>query len=262
MYTKAGLDKEGARLINQRIGEFGPRFLSILEELSVPNTYAYSKEYDGPKPIDVQIKALAQNLNLDPTQALEYAKNLPDMKSFVPEDARKWTGWFAIPSETDPRKNLHAIKHTYEKIAASRNFNPCVELTSDCYRMNARTAQALKHISKYQPGDILIIAAQLGMQHRGLSDSWARKAYAENEFGLDPLAVGSIVLNHPNRLVRSEELGMICSGADFDDSNDGDARFDHAPVIYFDNDRVEFAVADCTDAFSYFGSVSAFAPNL
>ncbi|MFA5023107.1 MAG: hypothetical protein WC537_02480, partial [Candidatus Paceibacterota bacterium] len=62
------------------------------------STYEYPPEYTGPKPIEEQIMAIAKLFGLDPAQALEYAKNLPDLATFVPEKALPYVGWFAVPS--------------------------------------------------------------------------------------------------------------------------------------------------------------------
>src|SRR3989344_1844278 len=96
--------------------------------------YTYPKEYKGPKPIADQIKAIAKIFDLDPSQALEFAKNLPALESFVPADALKRTGWFAIssvdalakkhfPEVKGPgEKYCQAVQLVHAKIAVSRSF--------------------------------------------------------------------------------------------------------------------------------------------
>ena len=64
----------------------------------VASSYTYPPEYKGPRPIIGQVMAIAAIFDLDPSHALEFARNLPALEQFVPADALKWTGWFAIPS--------------------------------------------------------------------------------------------------------------------------------------------------------------------
>lgn len=272
VYNKSKLDDARAQRLNERGGELQDGIAKLIAELSVSDqyaneevrsNYAYPKEYKGPKPIADQIKALAKILDLDPSQALEFAKNLPAL----PDGAE---GWFAIPSVdalakkhfpevTDPtQKYCQAVQLVHAKIAASRSFYNYREgqITPAQLRVHARTAHALDLIAETQKGDILIVAAQLGMRHRGKSVRRAREVFVANEFGLGSLAVGSIVLTHPERLVRWEELDMDCSGDEFSPEADGD--FSRSPYFGFIVGKVEFGTYFVGYPIDYFGSVSGF----
>ncbi|MBP6855428.1 MAG: hypothetical protein KBC26_00375 [Candidatus Pacebacteria bacterium] len=272
VYNKSKLDDARAQRLNERGGELQDGIAKLIAELSVSNQYAneevrsnyvYPKEYKGPKPIADQIKALAKILDLDPSQALEFAKNLPAL----PDGAE---GWFAIPSVdalaakhfpevTDPAEMYcQAVQLVHAKIAASRSFYNYREgqITPAQLRVHARTAHALDLIAETQKGDILIVAAQLGMRHRGKSVRRAREVFVANEFGLGSLAVGSIVLTHPERLVRWEELDMDCSGDEFSPEADGD--FSGSPGFGFDGGGVEFGACFVGHPDGCFGSVSGF----
>ncbi len=273
VYNKSKLDDTRAQRLNERGGELQEGIAKLIAELSVSNQYAneevrsnyvYPKEYKGPKLIADQIKALAKILDLDSSQALEFAKNLPAL----PDGAE---GWFAVPSVdaiatkhfpevTDPAdKYCRAVQLVHTKIAESRSFYNYRDdqITPSQLRVSARTAHALDLVAEKQPGDILIIAAQLGMRHRGRSVRRAREVFVQNEFGLTSLAVGSIVLVHPERLVRWEELDMDCSGDEFDDPDDDD-RFSHAPLFGFSGGRAEFDANWFADTDGRCGSVSGF----
>jgi len=123
-------------------------------------------------------------------------------------------------------------------------------------RVHARTAHALDLIAETQKGDILIVAAQLGMRHRGKSVRRAREVFVANEFGLGSLAVGSIVLTHPERLVRWKELDMDCSGDEF--SPEADGGFFVSPYFDFDGGEVRFDTDFVGSPGGDFGSVSGF----
>jgi ribosomal protein S16 len=272
VYNKSKLDEARAQRLNERGGELQDGIAKLIAELSVSNQYAneevrssytYPKEYKGPKPIADQIKALAKIFDLDPSHAIEFAKNLPTL----PEGAE---GWFAIPSVdalakkhfpevTDPvQKYCQAVQLVHAKIAASRSFYNYREgqITPAQLRVHARTAHALDLIAETQKGDILIVAAQLGMRHRGKSVRRAREVFVANEFGLGSLVVGSIVLTHPERLVRWEELDMDCSGDEFSPEADGD--FSRSPDFFFLDGVVEFGTRFVDRPRAHFGSVSGF----
>lgn len=272
VYNKSKLDDARAQRLNERGGELQDGIAKLIAELSMSDQYAneevrsnytYPKEYKGPKPINDQILAIAKIFGLDPSQALEFAKNLPAL----PEGAE---GWFAIPSVdalakkhfpkvTDPtQKYCQAVQLVHTKIAASRSFYNYREgqITPAQLRVHARTAHALDLIAETQKGDILIVAAQLGMRHRGKSVRRAREVFVANEFGLGSLAVGSIVLTHPERLVRWEELDMDCSGDEFSPGADGD--FSESPCFLFSGGEVVFGTRFVDRPDGSFGSVSGF----
>lgn len=272
-YNKAKLDCERSQRLNERGGEFQDGIMRLIIELTTPNqfaneevrsNYVYPKEHKGPKPIKEQIEALAKILDLDPASALNYAKSLGEL----PDGAE---GWFAVPSVdalaakhfgevTDPaEKYCRAVQLIHAKIANSRDFRNYREgeITPTQLELNARTAKALEQIAETQKGDILIIATQLGMRHRGRSVRRAREVFVANEFGFGSLAIGSIVLVHPERLVRWEELDMDCAGDDFTVAGGGS----RAPIFCFEVGGVGFGAGLVGLPYGYYGSVSGFLPQ-
>lgn len=274
-YDKAALTEEEAQRVNDTPGlaELIANFIAEsrannkFKNEEVSSRLAYPKEYKGPKPIADQIKALAAIFDLSPALALEYAEHLPEL----PQGAE---GWFAIPSVSalaakhfpevtdSAERYCRAIQIVHEKIAFSRKFYNYREgeITTDKLRMHARTAHALDLVAEAQGnGDILIVAAQLGMRHRGRSVRRAREVFISNEFGLGSLMVGSIILTHPERLVRWEELDMDCAGDEFAPAADG--GFVGAPVFVFFGGRVKFDADGFDVAVDDFGSASGFLPQ-
>ena len=260
-------------------GEFKSRVEKAVEaiimEMTTPNKYAnevvssnytYPKEYKGPKPIEEQVKTIATMFGLDPTQALEFAKNLPTL----PEGSE---GWFAIPKVsvvatkqfpaiTDKAEQYcEAVKLVHTKLADSRSFTNYRngEIVPSKLRQHARTVDFLEHLEAEQQGDILIIAVQYGMRHRGKSVRRARETFASNEFGLGAFAIGCMALVHPERYVRWEELDTDCAGDEFAPSADGD--FSRSPFFCFGDGRLRFSTYDVSVASGRYGSVSAFVPQ-
>jgi len=271
-YNQAELDGDRAQRLNEHGGELKTGILQLIQKLSVSNqfaneetssNYTYPKEYRGPKPIEEQIKAIAEIFGLDPAQAFEYAKTLAKL----PEGAE---GWFAIPSVnalaaknfpevTDPaEKYCRVAKLVIEKLAASRKFYNYREgqIDPQHLRVHSRTSYALDLIAQEQTGDILIIAGQLGMRHRGKSVRRSREVFVSKEFGLEAVAGGSIALTHPERFVRSEELDMDMAGNEWSWRADG--VFDDVPVFFFHDGEVEFDADRVENVVRYFGSASGF----
>lgn len=273
-YNKTLLSEEEAQRVNEASGlaELVGKFIAEKRKSNqfgdeeVGSTYTYPTEYTGPEPIGEQIGVIAEIFGLDPGHALEFAKNLPEL----PEGAE---GWFAIPSVdalaakhfpevTDPaEKYCRAVQLVHQKIAASRRFYNYREgqITPAQLRAHARTAHALESLAEVQKGDILIVAAQLGMRHRGRSVRRARAVFAGNEFGLGSLAGGSIVLTHPERLVRLKQLHMDCSGDEFSPAAAG--QFEDTPYFGFRDDEVQFDTGWVGGAYEHYGSASGFLPQ-
>src|SRR3989344_4195920 len=167
MIKELTLSKEAAQCVHARGNELAADISlavrnSILNLLTpsryvneeVRSSYTYPDEYQGPKPINDQIKAIAKIFGLDPSHALEFAKTLPEL----PNGAE---GWFAIPSVdalaakhfpevTDQaEKYCQAVQLVHAKIADSRSFYNYRkgQITPAQLRVHARTAHALDLIA-------------------------------------------------------------------------------------------------------------------
>jgi len=270
-YNKAKLSETEAQRVNDTPG-LAEVIAKFIADNRSPNqfkgeetssNYTYPQEYRGPRQIEEQIKVIAEIFGLDSAQAFEYAKTLPQL----PEGAE---GWFAIPSVnalaakhfsevTDPaEKYCRAVQLVIEKLAASRKFYNYRDgqIDPQHLRVHSRTAYALDLITQEQKGDILIIAAQLGMRHRGKSIRRAREVFVPKEFGLEAIAGGSIALTHPERFVRSEELDMDLSGNEW--SWDADGSFGYALSLDFRGGGVGLGASEVGSVARYFGSASGF----
>jgi len=277
-----GVSSEGFQLFLARGGEFQDDVEASIRRLmrrdqfadeQVLATYGYPEEYKGPKLIEDQIKALASicDSKVDPSCALAFARNLPDLKSFVPEDALGYTGWFAtlwdealvalFPEETDrARRYCLGVNLMVEKIALTRPFTNWRNNQIDTahLRIHPRTMQAMDQIALTQRGGILLLACQLGIRHGGRSVRRARELFLGNEYGTGSLMGTSIVYNHPERLMRYKELDMDLPGDEF--SGDGDVQFVHAPLLSF-HDGARFDTNAVSYADGDFGSSSFFVPQ-
>jgi len=136
------------------------------------------------------------------------------------------------------------------------------QLGPERLRQSARAEAAWKKISSDQGHpDILVIAAQFGITHRGRSVRRAREVMVDqNQFGLGAFAVGIMILTHPDRLKHLDDLWIDCAGDEFDDP-DADARFVHAPHFKFGGGKVLFYTRWSTYAYVSYGSASGVLPQ-
>lgn len=263
-----GLDKDGA----QRVIEHGDEFNAAIKEatrialqnLSVSNQYAneevdsnynYPDEYQYTQ-ISDQVARLRQ---LFPELSnATYDESVANGE--LPPHAE---GWFAIPRwEKIAGTYGEAVQKVLDLISKERkfyNYRDC-QLDPKHLRQHTRTVIMLQKLADEQQGhDILIIPAQFGLRHRGRSVRRAREVFNAPEFGLGSFAVGCMILTHPQRLVRWEQLHMDCTGDEF--APDADGQFRSAPLFRFRDGEVGFGTHWVSDASDDYGSVSAFVPQ-
>jgi hypothetical protein len=146
-----------------------------------------------------------------------------------------------------------------EAFAKRRRFsNRIVDRLEETFlRQSERSILAQEILDDQQQGsDILVVAAQAGMLHRGTSARRTRVAMAGNEFGLGVFAVGSILLTHPERLSSTETLMIDCCGDEY--SLHGDRIFDRVPLFDYDLTGIEFSAFYEDRARNLWGSPTGF----
>ena len=278
--TVTGLDKEGVQSLLMNGGEFQAEIeahvTAVARRLSLCNQYAseevestctYPEEYTGPKKIGDQVEILANAFGFDAERSFDFIFNtLPNLE--LPSGAE---GWFAIPSVdalakrhfpsiTDPAEQYCcAVDLMVQKIEDERDIvnHRKGQIRAAYFRQHPRTVSALRKISETQKGDIIVVPAQFGMRYRGRSARRAREVFLFNEFGLGALAVGSMILAHPERLVCWEQLHLECPGDEYDY---GGGRW--ADLFFFNwvQDRITMHTAWSVDANQNYGSVTGFIP--
>jgi len=159
----------------------------------------------------------------------------------LPEGAE---AWFAIPcwQALAPTYN-RAVELLLEALAAKRKISNRIigKMGDEFLRQTERSKLAETILSDQQPGnDILVVAAQAGILHRGSSARRTRVAMEINEFGLGAFACGCMILTHPERLSASETLMIDCSGDEY--SVRGDRCFDRVPLFDYGLGGIEFSI--------------------
>jgi hypothetical protein len=182
-------------------------------------------------------------------QVTELRKLFPSLGSCQEKLARRELpegaeAWFAIPrwQALAPTYN-EAVEILVGVLSAKRRFSNRIagKLGAMYLRQTERTALAEKILAEQQEGnDILVVATQAGMLHRGSSARRTRVAMAGNEFGMGVFSFGCMLLTHPERLSTGDTLMIDCGGDQY--SVRGDYTFDRVPLFDFDMSGIEFSV--------------------
>lgn len=259
--AEAGIDKDGLQKLIENGDDFQSRIMVAVRELSVSNQYAdeeVSSSYVYPN--GYKVKGIAE-------QVATLKSLFPELKDAtfdeelatqpLPPNAE---GWFAIPRwEKLGSSYNEAVDRVLATIASSRTFyNYRKDQTGPEYlRQHAKTVNAFQKLGDEQTGhDILIVPCQFGLRHRGRSVRRAREVMNAVEFGLGTFAVGCMILTHPEREVKWEQLHVDCAGDEFAPDAGGD--FSGAPIFFFVGGKVRFDAYWCGGARAVFGSASAF----
>jgi len=223
-------------------------------------TYTYPPEYQ-PSSIAEQIKKLQtipEFSELDAAWALNEAQAWYDSL-----DLPEWVENPLVKVWDESVGGYHtALGIVLSAIAREREFYNYREgqFTPKLLRQNEATHEAELKLKSEQPGDFLILPAQMGDRWGGYSVDEVSKSYNEGEFGVGLLAGASGVYTQPNRLFRWEQLHMDLPGDEFDDPV-AEGRFDHVPYLRFPGVGVGAGTGSRGDVDAYFGSVSAFVPQ-
>ena len=264
--TELGLDNPGAQRVIEHGDEFAEAIrtaaLASLKDLSVSDkfkdeevksNYGYLSGYRKPKSITEQTNILRQ---------IFPGVGFADEKLAEREVPANAEGWFAIPKwQTIAPTYSEAVQKVLDAIKKARNgkfYNyRDGQLNDQRLRQTAKTASVFQKLSDEQKDhDILVVAGQFGLRHRGRSVRRAREVFSQNEIGLGAFAVGIMILTHAERLQNVDDLWIDCAGDEFHDPQNSDAPFGLAPCFYFNGGQLRFGTEWSDDAIGNFGSAS------
>lgn len=260
-FAEVQLDKDGLQKLIENGDEFQSRIMTAIRELSVSNQFSdeeVSSSYTYPN--GYKVKGIAE-------QVAALKSLFPGLKDAtfdesiatrpLPPNAE---GWFAIPRwEKLGSSYGEAVDKVLMTIKSKRTFyNYREDQTGPEYlRQHRKTVKAFQKLGDEQKGhDILIIPCQFGLRHRGRSVRRAREVMNAVEFSLGAFAVGCMILTHPEREVKWEQLHVDCAGDEFSPDADGD--FSRAPIFLFGGGKVKFFACWCDFADGIYGSASGF----
>ena len=261
---KVGLDKDGLQMLIGNGDEFQADIVASIRKHSISNqfadeevasNYGYLSGYRKPKGITEQTNILRQLI-----PGIGFADEKIAQQALPPNAE----GWFAIPKWQSVGKTYEeALQKVLDLVKKQRgNFYNWREgkLGVQYLRQHERTAKKLETLAEQQKGyDILVVAAQFGLRHRGRSVRRAREVFTANEFGLGAFEIGCMLLTHPERLQNYDDLWIDCAGNEYSPAADGDFSF--APYFSFGEGRVKFGSGWFDHAVDLYGSASGFLPQ-
>lgn len=221
----------------------------------VSTNACYPPEYVGPKIIEEQINLVSLMFDLNPIHAFKHAVNLRE------PSPNEVGGWFAFPRWEAIAENYNlAVEHVFSlldhswkgRFSNQRKY----ELTLEKFQQTDRTVQFIRHLEESQEGDILVAYTQFGILHRGRSVRRATACLATDEFGLGAFANACMILTHPRRFMRWEQLQLDCLGDEFDPGVGG--GFSHAPFFFWFDGKLTFSARHIGQVNGRYGSSTAF----
>jgi len=169
-------------------------------------------------------------------------------------------GWLLVPKPSRVASTYH---EALEKIlslttGAGVGFLNSREgkLGPEYLRLVARTSQVLDKLESSTAGDYLVLAAQCGRRHRAKSVFQVRNSFHENEYGLGPFEITSLLLTHPERLTDYEHLGIDCPGCEYATNTGG--NFSYSLSFSWGDEGLYFDCSATDGIAPGFGSASGF----
>ncbi len=263
--NKAKLDEDQAQRVFEHGGEVQDDVLAILAKYGTPNEFAneevasdygYFSGYTKPKPIAEQVKILRQHF-----------PQLGDADESIASQERPAgsEGWFAIPRPlaiaATEEEAFELLIETLKKVYKGKfqNYRKG-RLGPQHLRLTKRTKLFLDQIGEAQAGrDVLVMAAQFGLRHRGRSIRRAQAVFNSTEFGLGHFQTGIMLLTHSERLQHYDDLWIDVAGVEY--SPDAAGRFGSALSWCFLDGRLGLGYDWVGVASDDFGSASGFSPQ-
>ncbi|MBI3626911.1 hypothetical protein HY224_02610 [Candidatus Uhrbacteria bacterium] len=258
---EAGLDKDSIQRFLGNGDEFYTELLTLVKKHSVTDEFS-DEEVESSYGYPAGYKPLGITEQTNCLRELFPGCGYADEKLAEQELPDGAEGWFAIPRwEKFGSTYAQALERVIAKLKelhGDKFFNYREgALTDKHVRLTERTAARLKLLGEQQKGyDLMVVPSQFGLRHRGRSVRRARVVFISNEFGLDPFSAAIMLLTHPMRLQRNEDLCIDCAGADYRPSGSG--SFSYCLSFGWSVGELNFDYNVLNNASENFGSASAF----
>jgi hypothetical protein len=258
------LDKDGLQRLIEQGNEFQARIIADIKRFSANNQFADEEvESVCGYPLDYKPKGITEQVSI--LHQIFPGIGFADEKLAEQPLSPNAEGWFAIPKWQSIAKTYkEAIEKVLKLIKKQREGKfykwRKVKLEEKYLRQRERTVKNLEALADQQKGyDILVVAAQFGLRHRGRSVRRAREVFTANEFGLGTFEIGCMLLTYPERLQHYHDLWINCAGDEYAPGADGD--FSNASYFLFSENMVLFDAYWFGGASVFCGSVSGFLPQ-
>ena len=244
---------------------------SLYSDQVVTSKYGYLSGYRKACPMDEQIALLRQ---YDWGRDVDWSLNEVQQKLLAGRVPQGSEGYFAVVFdqtmvthyEEDPNidqsvpvtRVLEALyKQRNERVVNYRNN----ELDRTYYRRSKKSAEKMRKLweSQGSPSGILLIPAQLGIEHAGKSVLRVRRVIRGSEFLLDAYEVLQMVLTHENRLQHYDDLWIDLPGSEY--SPFAAFVFEFSLCVEFYGGALGLDLNDAGLARGDYGSVSGFLPQ-
>ena len=233
----------------------------ISEKAAVPYNYPHGWEQ---KRVGQQVEILQEFYPmLDSSMVEEIARGL-----IVPRQA---DGLFVVPKPssvgivrqigeiftTNYGWLVEVVLHHIAERLALKNWR-IDKLGPDYLRVRESTLIRLLLLEIRTPGDYLVFPAQTGMKFAGYSGRNSHWVIDHNthEFGLEVWCGGHMLLTHPERLTKNEDLGIYLPGTEYC-SNPGDV-FNQLLSFGFSDGVVNFDYEWDSNFYPHIGHASGF----
>lgn len=260
---KSGLGGDGIQRVIEKGGELKNKLIPIFQKLSelpyaseeMKSIYGYPEGWKLKDILEqlIILQKIKEFKALNARHVIRVAEHPLD----VPEGA---DGLVVIPKPSKIANSYNeAVILMTELMEENRKdwFNyRRGQLGPEYLRLTEKTKQAIIRLEKETPGDYLVIPIQTGLCYSGRSIRRTRVMFIDGEFGLGPYEVGIILLTHPERLQKSEHLGINCAGCEY--SPVADSKFSDGLYLDWHNGELRFDNYWVGYVFRNFGSASAF----
>ena len=241
------LDEGRARVVLEMEKKIRPEIVTqIIETI---HRYTVSDKYKEEQVASDRVYPPAYKVRAVEVQVSELRKTFPKLGACMEKISRRdlpegAEDWFAIPRwEALASTYNEAVELVMGVLSKRRKFqNRISDKMGPTYlRQSERSKLASKILADQQTGnDILVVALQAGIRHRGCSARRARARLEGNEFALGVFEVACLLLTHPERVSSDEALMIDCGGDEY--SVRGDYTFDRVPLFDFDISGIEFSI--------------------
>jgi len=259
--VEVGLDKNELQKLINNGDEFQARIIADIREISKSNHFVNEEmESSYGYPLDYRIKDITKQINI--LHQFFPDIGLADEKIVEQPLPANAEGWFAIPKwQLVAETYNEAVQKVLDLIKKQRKgkFHNWREnkLEEEYLRQHEHTVKKLEMLAEQQKGyDILVVAAQSGIKHRGRSVRRVREVFMTNEFGLGAFEIGCILLVYPERLQHCYDLWIDCAGNEY--AFDAVDDFSCVPCFGFYSGKVRFETSCLDYASIYRGSASGF----
>jgi hypothetical protein len=262
VYEGAHLSEEERGRINDSTGLAG-LVGDFIKKNRCPNRYAREKVWSAyGYPEGFRLKSIQEQEGTLRRLFPSLGTKEDDLEKLAKRPLPLRAEWAAIPRwEKLGATYCDAIQRVFSLIASERKFtNTCKDRLNDRSLMQTGKAiDAWKRLGDEQSGDILIVATQFGIRYRGCSVRCATDSMYSYEFGLGTFAVACMLLIHPKREMKWEQLHPECGG-DYFTAINGE-QVVRTPVFSFRSGELKLDSVQIDNPGDGFGCASGFLPQ-